>query len=289
MCIRDSINAEYMGKEQTRTDRFSYTMNIFRLIGDMLHLLSIIFLIMKIRNSRNCLGLSLKTQECFLIVFCLRYLDLFMYFVSLYNTVMKIAFISSTVYIIYLMKFQKPYCLSYDPLGDDFPHYKFLIPGAIVATILIHTDYSDSYFELIWSFSIWLEAVAIIPQLRMLTKIKEVENITGNYMACLGLYRFFYILNWIYRWYQDEPFCLTSTLGGIVQTVIYGDFFYYYWLSLKTGKGISLPVQIRLLKRCHRAIFFLLTTRRQTLEHAHEEDSGFNFIVCTLYLSLIHI
>jgi len=29
-------------------------------------------------------------------------------------------------------------------------------------------------------------------------KIKEVENITSNYMASLGLYRFFYILNWLF-------------------------------------------------------------------------------------------
>ena len=30
----------------------------------------------------------------------------------------------------------------------------------------------------------------------MIMKIKEVENITSNYMASLGIYRFMYILNW---------------------------------------------------------------------------------------------
>ena len=52
-------------------------------------------------------------------------------------------------------------------------------------------------FEMSWSYSIWLEALAIYPQLHMIMKIKEVENITSNYMACLGLYRAFYILNWL--------------------------------------------------------------------------------------------
>lgn len=46
----------------------------------------------------------------YLIVFCVRYLDLFMYFISLYNTFMKIFFISSTAFIIYLMRYKKPYC-----------------------------------------------------------------------------------------------------------------------------------------------------------------------------------
>lgn len=56
------------------------------------------------------IGLSCKTQEIYLLVFCVRYIDLFMYFISVYNTCMKIFFISSTAYIIYLMRYKKPYC-----------------------------------------------------------------------------------------------------------------------------------------------------------------------------------
>ena len=62
------------------------------------------------------LGLSCKTQEMYLIVFCVRYLDLFMYYISLYNTFMKFFFIGSTAFIIYLMRYKKPYCsVSPDP------------------------------------------------------------------------------------------------------------------------------------------------------------------------------
>eukprot|EP01017_Pseudomicrothorax_dubius_P000333 TRINITY_DN0_c157_g1_i3.p1 TRINITY_DN0_c157_g1~~TRINITY_DN0_c157_g1_i3.p1 ORF type:complete len:216 (+),score=39.74 TRINITY_DN0_c157_g1_i3:61-708(+) len=215
-------------------------MNIFRLIADLLHLLSFWFLIQKIHKSKNCIGISLKTQELYLIVFCLRYMDLFMYYVSLYNTLMKVAFIFSTIYIIYIMRFQRPFSLSYEPLIDDFPHLLYLVPGALVATILVHTQLTP--FEFVWSYSIWLESVAIIPQLKMLTKLKEVENITGNYVACLGIYRILYIVNWVYRYIVEGTFCWTQTLGGIVQTAVFADFLYYYVLSLKTGKSISLPI-----------------------------------------------
>ena len=113
-------------------------MNIFRFIADMLHLAAILILMYRIKKSRNCIGkyneavtiaiiflsfneidsvtntfsigLSCKTQEMYLLVFCVRYLDLFMYFISLYNTMMKIFFISSTAFIIYLMRYKKPYC-----------------------------------------------------------------------------------------------------------------------------------------------------------------------------------
>lgn len=56
------------------------------------------------------IGLSCKTQEIYLIVFCMRYSDLFMYYVSLYNTLMKIFFISATAFIIFMIRFKKPYC-----------------------------------------------------------------------------------------------------------------------------------------------------------------------------------
>lgn len=97
-------------------------MNIFRFIADSLHLLSFILLIQKIRTTRNCLGittitititigLSYKTQEIYLIVFLSRYWDLFLYFISPYNTTMKVLYIACTLYIIFLMRFKKPYCL----------------------------------------------------------------------------------------------------------------------------------------------------------------------------------
>ncbi len=169
-------------------------MTYLKLVADMLHLASIIILLQKIRSSRNCIGISAKTQEIYVIVFCLRYLDLFMYFVSWYNTIMKIAFISSTIYTVYLIKYKKPYSTTYEADKDDFGHFKYLLPLAGILALFIHTSWEP--FELIWSFSIWLEAFAIMPQLHLLRKLGEVENITSNYIVALGLYRLFYILNW---------------------------------------------------------------------------------------------
>ena len=53
-----------------------------------------------------------------MLVFCVRYIDLFMYFVSVYNTCMKVFFISATAIIIWMMRYKLPYCTTYDALGD---------------------------------------------------------------------------------------------------------------------------------------------------------------------------
>ena len=71
-------------------------MNLFRLCGDVSHVVSIVVLALRLNATKSAVGISLKTQELYLIVFVARYADLFSHFYSLYNTFMKIAFITST-------------------------------------------------------------------------------------------------------------------------------------------------------------------------------------------------
>jgi len=53
--------------------------------------------------------------------------------------------------------------------------------------------------EILWAFSIYLEAVGILPQLFMLSRTGEAENITTHYLFALGAYRALYVPNWVYR------------------------------------------------------------------------------------------
>lgn len=85
-------------------------------------------------------------------------------------------------------------------------------------------------FQILWTFSIYLEAVAIVPQLILLQRYGEVENLTSNYVVLLGLYRGFYLVNWVYRAMTEETYHLIylMIIAGGVQTALYADFFYYY-------------------------------------------------------------
>jgi ER lumen protein retaining receptor len=85
-------------------------MDIFQLIGDFLHLMAVLMLVLKILANRNVLGLSYKTQELFLVVFLLRYIDIFTWR-TLYLFAMKVLFISLTAYTIYLIRFKRPFNL----------------------------------------------------------------------------------------------------------------------------------------------------------------------------------
>jgi hypothetical protein len=51
----------------------------------------------------------------------------------------------------------------------------------------------------------------------------------------------------MYRYYVDDFFCWTQVLSGLLQTGLYVDFLYYYFVSLKEGKGvIELPMWHRM-------------------------------------------
>merc|ERR1712110_967140 len=83
--------------------RTAGTMNIFRISADMLHIISICLIVLRIIQFKSCAGLSKKTQIAYALVFTFRYLDLFTNFYSLYNSVLKVLFIASSYWILWLM------------------------------------------------------------------------------------------------------------------------------------------------------------------------------------------
>jgi ER lumen protein retaining receptor len=211
-------------------------MNIFRLVGDLSHLLGIFLLLFKIWQTRSCAGLSGKSQIMFALVFTTRYLDLLTTFVSLYNSVMKIIFIASSLATVYLicLKFKASYDTNHDTFRIEF----LIVPVAGLALLVNH---EFSVLEVLWTFSIYLESVAILPQLFMISKTGEAESITSHYLFALGIYRGLYIFNWIYRYYFEGFFDLIAVVAGCVQTILYCDFFYLYITRVWKGKKLTLP------------------------------------------------
>lgn len=212
-------------------------MNIFRLLGDVSHLASILILIHKIHTTRSCRGISFKTQALYVTVFVCRYLDLFMgEWVSLYNTAMKLFFIGSTSYVLYLMKFRfRP---THDPAIDTF-RVEYLLGPALLLSLIF--NYKFTVIEVLWAFSIYLEAVAILPQLFMLQRTGEAETITTHYLAALGIYRGLYIPNWIYRYFTEGNVDPIAVVAGLVQLGLYLDFFYVYFTKVLQGQKFELP------------------------------------------------
>ena len=221
-------------------------------------------------------GISLKTQILYTAVFATRYLDLATRWVSLYNTLMKAVFLSASAAILWLMTRARGVKGTYDAAHDTF-RVAFLVAPCAALAALVHADASP--LELAWTFSIYLEAVAILPQLVLLQRTGNVDNLTGDYVFLLGTYRALYLVNWCYRAWTEPgyrqwigeggggggggerrarphttficsltmhaslfPFpSLAVWVSGTVQTGLYLDFFYYYLRAWKHNEKLSLP------------------------------------------------
>lgn len=262
-------------------------MNLFRLTGDLLHLASFFILLLKIYTTRSVKGVSLKTQvrlgqgpfyfffdnfrfvflphfpltlcnfhptfphsflsiqALYVLIFITRYLDLFWNFRSLYNSIMKVVFIALSVAIVYVMKYEKPYNKTYDA-AQDFFNPLFLIVPAFVLALLVNEEFT--FFEVLWTFSIYLEAVAIIPQLIVIHKCAVetggfVDTLNSHYVFALGGYRALYFMNWIYRLLVEDKYrnWIVWT-AGLVQSAIYCDFFWHYLKARMEGTKMTLPI-----------------------------------------------
>ncbi|KAG0762173.1 hypothetical protein G6F57_004243 [Rhizopus arrhizus] len=129
---------------------------------------------------------------------------------------------------------------TYDKSLDTFK-VEYLLLFAAVFSLLFCYDYKVT--EILWSFSIWLESVAIFPQLFMLQRTGEAETITIHYIFALGAYRTLYIFNWCYRYYFEPEYVVDwiASVAGLLQTALYSDFFYIYYQKVIKGQKFELP------------------------------------------------
>jgi ER lumen protein retaining receptor len=100
---------------------------------------------------------------------------------TIYNTVLKLLFLASTFYCVYLLRVK--YRHTYDR-SHDTVRVSILLGASALLALIFPQRYS--VLEILWSFSQFLEAVAIFPQLWLLRRTGEVENLTSHYIFCLG-------------------------------------------------------------------------------------------------------
>lgn len=217
-----------------------------RFTADIFHTYSMIVLLKKIKTTRSCSGLSLKTQFLYLLIFLTRYVDLFYLhinsFLRIYNFIMKIIYLALQSYILILAR--QKYFYTYDKRSDSFKIIYLILPSFILAIFLQRSARSLSLklTEFSWTFSILLECVAILPQLVLLQETGEAEVLTSKYIFCLGVYRMMYVFGWIFKKMGGSKVDVLLFACGIVQTLLYADFFVlYYRYVFKREKEDVIP------------------------------------------------
>jgi ER lumen protein retaining receptor len=232
-----------------------FPVKVFRFLGDALAITSRIAILKKISNTNSLSGISLKTQLIYLVVYLFRYLDLLsspFIFISkiknnlsislfLYNSIFKVSYISFQIYLISQFFNNKKY--TYSKKFDTFPVKTFLAFSLILAIFLkdsIVKDDSNGFFlsiffasfsyvkELLYTASLILESLAILPQLVVSQDSGECEKLVAISITCLGLYRLSYFI-YFYLSLDTTKIDTLLIVSSLIQSILYVDFYRVYY------------------------------------------------------------
>ena len=69
--------------------------------------------------------------------------------------------------------------------------------------------------QIMWATCVYVEAISVLPQLRMMQNAKVVEKFTAHYVFALGLSRFISCAHWILQIIDGDSFLLQVRPVGL--------------------------------------------------------------------------
>ncbi|PRQ25459.1 putative ER lumen protein retaining receptor [Rosa chinensis] len=223
----------------------------FFIASEAIHFLGIIVLIYKLTTQKTCSGLSLKTQELTAAFVAVRLVCSTIMEADV-HTVLDFATLISTAWLIFMIRFKLK--STYIKELDNFRLYFVVVPAAILALLFHPYMLSSRITRVLWAFGGYIEAVSVLPQLRLMQNAKMIEPFTSHYVFALGISRFFACAHWIIMIYETKgkylflvgsgySWILAALICEIVQTFILADFCYYYIKSYVQGQLVMrMPV-----------------------------------------------
>ena len=188
-------------------------MNLILFFGDFLHLFSFVLIIFKVCFDRNYCLISIEMQMIKTFCFLLRFLDLFFFRINFYNSIMKIIIIILNLIIMKLLLNQ-----------NKKINKKILFFIIKISFFFSIFSFNFWWFDLIYSFSLWLESFSILAEIFLLENEKKDEFIFF-YLFVIFFYRIFYFFNWIFNYFYQAKFYLIKFLTIGNQIIIIFIFF----------------------------------------------------------------
>jgi len=232
--------------------------------GAMSRMFGFLILNVKTFTSKRATGVSVKSLQLYVIVFACRlssivrhegYLPYDKSGDWLYHLIefLSFAFTASALY-----GCLKPFRSTYEESVDKFGELNvpsgwggvYLAAPVLILAILIHPNLNTDFLsDVAWTYAMYLESVALIPQLYMFQKNKNgvIELLTAHFVAALGFGRLLEFIFWAYS-YQELSGSSGSKLPGylailaqLLQMVLMVDFFWYYAQAVKNATPLVLP------------------------------------------------
>jgi len=239
VAVTDAVPADPMAKLGSYGHVLhAHSWNIFRYIGDDLHLFGILVLFLTLAKNRSCTGISRSTQILYFAVFICRYLDLLDHVQKTYLVFFKVTYVVSSFLV--LLIFAK-LVATYERQKDTCSLVVIFLPCMTAASVVAK---DHSAIEVLWSFSMFLEGFAMVPQYIFCYR-DQTSNDRGVlvYVLSLGGYRVFYAANWIYKKVHVPNYSdIQSWIGGSIEILLFCDYLLSRFTNYSVLRALVLSV-----------------------------------------------
>jgi len=118
-----------------------------------------------------------------------------------------------------------------------------LAPIALVVAFLFHPGDDWMSMQVLVAFTMYMEAMALTPQLWLFRKASFVEGMNSNYVGLLICARFIRMLFWLKMYFLGEHF-VQLLFADIAHTILAADFSLKWFKKLINGGNIIMSEKI---------------------------------------------
>jgi len=218
--------------------------------------LGFFLLSLKVKYQKTVAGLSSRTLEMYVVFFLFRlgstlFKNGYLPIDRSGDYVYQMGDIGSLVIVLNLLySVHKRHKDTYQAEHDTLQILK-AIPACILLAFFAHGDLNNSpFFDTVWTVSLFLDTISMLPQLWMLTKLGgQVESLTSHFVAALVVSRILSFAFWLYGFKEIAPLNGKANIAGYTiiaahsfQLLLCADFMYYYVKGMaKANRAMVLP------------------------------------------------
>jgi len=228
---------------------FSFLLTLSSLVS----MFSFLMVLISCETGKSVKGVSLKMMECYLAIQLGRlcaivpfegYLPFDKTGDWLYQVVEALTFCLAGS-IVYMCRFR--YDKTHDPATDTLNHLWLMGPSAVMALIFHPTLNSFLPSDMAWAFALYLESVAVLPQLFMFQKEGQAQPFTAHFLFAQATSKVISFIFWFssYNELSNPDHHVKAFVGNwvmamqLIQLLIMGDFIYHYIRCIRLGVPVS--------------------------------------------------
>merc|ERR1719359_1058606 len=203
---------------------------------------------LQISKSKSVAGISGKTMIIQALALCFRlsstlFLDGYLPLDKTGDMMYQMVDVCSLMMVLHILQcIYKSHKVTYEQDADTMD-IKNMVMACVALAVIFHPDLNDwAAFDIAWTVSLYLDTVAMLPQLFMCNKQGKVPAYTAHYIAATLVSRGFSAWFWYYGAENiarvSEGFSYGAAgivLAHVVQFLFLADFGYYYVKACFSG------------------------------------------------------